>query len=145
MGAAGLRREVTRGQRVKTQALEATEWTEGAGVPVKRSVAPETAPGPCWSPQGRGLLSTSPTLLGPLGLTDQNHRRVGQDCGCGGEMCRHARCRKCECAGTFHEGLVRGHQAECPEDTWGDIWRCQQRLPPTKVTGRWGGSMGWGL
>ena len=34
------------------------------------------------------------------------------------ELVGHVNCRKCGSAGTFHEGLVKGHRADCPEDMY---------------------------
>lgn len=75
MGPAGVRKEVTRGQRVRAQALEATGWTEGAGGPSQVRCGPKPPRDSTWPLlvplQGRGLLSTRPTLLSPLGPIDQ--------------------------------------------------------------------------
>lgn len=44
VGPAGVRKEVTRGQRVRAQALEATGWTEGAGGPSQVRCGPKVPP-----------------------------------------------------------------------------------------------------
>lgn len=57
---------------------------------------------------------------------------VGHGCGYEGKTCGTQTTGNSESAGSFHEGLVRGHQAKS-EDRTGDVWRLWWRLPPPKV------------